>query len=204
MTTVDIFDPDYLASELTGLSEKQLLAFAASCCERPLPFYNEFHKTERWGDPALVRTTLDEIWQIAQGKLVDVREIQILRRKCVRVAPDADKFFSNYTSRALHVCEALHDALEACLQPSARRVGLVRLHVLEALDVTINKLLDQQEPHLIMEARSPEVIDNHPLMIQELSKQRHDIQILRDCTFFDKEFVETFRVEAIQNNLPSL
>lgn len=202
--TVDLFDTDYLASELSQLSERQLLAFAASCCERLLPFYNEFYKMERWGDPSLLRMILEQIWQIVQGKLVDVQRIQILRRKCRRVAPDADKFFSDYTSEALHTCGAFHHSLDACLKPHPDKVALVRLLSLEAVDVTINRLLDQQDPDSAMEVRSSEIIDNHPLMVQELAKQRYDIQTLKNCTTFDQEFIEVFKRASTQSNIPSL
>ncbi|MBC6423541.1 MAG: DUF416 family protein [Hormoscilla sp. SP5CHS1] len=55
------------------------LAFAAACCERLLPTYNAFCRRENWGNPALLRKALDEVWQVLQGKSVDAARISELK-----------------------------------------------------------------------------------------------------------------------------
>lgn len=72
------YDFETLEKELEGLPGLHRIAFAAACCERLLPNYNAFAREESWGAPFIFRNALNEIWQILQGKPVDVATIQQL------------------------------------------------------------------------------------------------------------------------------
>lgn len=61
---LNFYEFDALEKELEGLPPLHRVAFAASCCERLLPNYNAFYFLENWGDPSVLRTALNEVWQI--------------------------------------------------------------------------------------------------------------------------------------------
>ncbi|MFB2919332.1 MULTISPECIES: DUF416 family protein [Aerosakkonema] len=71
-------DLEALEKELEGLPPLHRVAFAASICERLLPNYDVFYREEAWGDPSILRTALDEVWQILQGKPLDEPKINQL------------------------------------------------------------------------------------------------------------------------------
>ncbi len=89
---LNLYSFDALEKEIEGLPPLHQVAFAASCCERLLPNYNVFSRLESWGNPSVLRTSLDEVWQILQGKQVDAATIRQLVEDCADVIPDSDDF----------------------------------------------------------------------------------------------------------------
>ena len=151
--------------ELEGLPPLHRIAFAASCCERLLPNYNAFSRMENWGAPSVLRTALDEVWQILQGKPVDAALIRQLIKDSENLIPDSDDFGGSYDVGAQEAAIAVCGTLEACLDPTPQRIIRVANCVTNTIDAF---LLGEAESFNVSESKNgleklEEAITSHPL-----------------------------------------
>ena len=125
----NIYDLDTLGKELEELPPFHRVAYGASICERLLPNYNPFTREEGW-DGSVLRTALDEVWQIVRGKPVDESKIRELISCCEKKNPDSDEVkvagisIFGAQEAAIAICNILH----ACLDPTYQMVVGVAVH----------------------------------------------------------------------------
>lgn len=86
-----VFDEDTLVRALGDLPWKQRVAFAASCCQRLILNYEAFALMEGWGNPALLKQVMNNIWDWLAG------------------AP----FVEEHIYEVIQACEALHLILKS-------------------------------------------------------------------------------------------
>src|SRR5262245_20030701 len=130
-----MFDRDSINSKLANLSFKKQLVFAASCCERLLPFYLAFSKVENWGNPALLSDALDKIWEIAKTEQTSNEELAILSRYCQDSIPDSEDFSSPYTTMAQEAGIAIYTTLEFCRTKEAVFLGGIAQTAYNAIQI---------------------------------------------------------------------
>lgn len=135
-----IYDLDDVKNKLEALSSLHQIAFAASCCERLLPNYYVFAREEGQGDPSLLRTALDEVWQILEGKVAKKETIQLLLTDCEKAIIPSDYVLeSRYSAESHLAIIAISKTLKACL--SRDNVENI-LKVIEVVGDTIFGFLD--------------------------------------------------------------
>jgi len=193
---------DVLEKELEALPLLHQVAFATACCERLLPKYNIFSREAGWGDSYFLRTALDEVWQILEGKPVDETKLRQILSDCDdsdKISPDADDCHSSkYVAEAQRTAGAICYTLELCLEPTLQRVVLVARQVTE----TLFEFLDWkfQEASDSWDAKSfkeqMEVIANHPFTVREIAKQNEDLQRLKQRSTLDQEFLQWLRISS--------
>jgi uncharacterized protein YjaG (DUF416 family) len=194
----NIYAPlDDLEKELQALPPSHRIGFAACVCERMFPTYTAFYRMENWGNPSLLRIALDEIWQIAGGTPVDAARISQLIEVCESedVIPDMDDFgCARYGGEAMFAACAILHTLDACPDPSPS-------HILKAVKIAFDTIdsavyaeyyYSDNFPEDIYEILDKEV-PSHPWMIRELSKQREDLEMLKNASQLDREFLERLR-----------
>lgn len=142
-----LYKLDALGKELEGLPPLHRLAFAAACCERLLPNYNLVREENGWGNPSILRNALNEVWQILQGKQVEVEEIRQLLQACDDAVPNADDVFgSQYDVEAQEAASAICFTLEAYLDATPKNVLKVANCVMETIDAYLSMIKDIQDP----------------------------------------------------------
>ncbi|MGN7916888.1 DUF416 family protein [Lysobacter sp. 22409] len=144
----------------------KIIAFMATCCERMVPNFYRFHVETGFGDPSILRDALDKIWLwIRDGALPGNRADLI--SFCDGLAPDTEKFSSEFTSAALDAANALAITLEALVQPTSEKAEIVEELAVDTVDgfVQTRERLDPADPHF--EGR----ISSSKLMRAELSAQ---------------------------------
>jgi uncharacterized protein YjaG (DUF416 family) len=185
-----------LEKEIAELPPTHRIAFAASCCERMIPNYSAFSRAEGWGDPAMLRTALDEVWEILQGKLVDTERIHQLQQYCEGAVPDFD-YLNNgvYAYEALQSAKSISHCLELCLNPTSHIVNKIAERVVNIVTEYIRILKEDADSSWLNKtyAEQNEDIDNHPFTIREIAKQREDLQRLKEIKTLDREFLEWLR-----------
>ncbi|GAA6617116.1 DUF416 family protein [Scytonema sp. NUACC26] len=193
-----LYNFDALEKELEGLSPLHRIAFAASCCQRLLLNYNAFSHQENWGNPSVLRTALDEVWQILQGKPVDAALIRRLIEDCSDVIPDSDEFTSPnliYDVEAQEAAIAICNTLEACLDPTPEQIIKVATCVTNTIDAFVphkDKSFNVSESKVGLE-KLQEAIGSHPVAVREMAKQSEDLQRLNQAEKLDRDFVEWLR-----------
>ncbi|MBE9122190.1 DUF416 family protein [Tychonema sp. LEGE 07199] len=200
---LNFHDFNTLQKELEELPPFHRIAFAASCCERLLPNYSAFAREEGWGDFTILRTALDEVWQILQGKPLNVTEISQLIKNCIDAVPDADDVSqSSYCPEAQHAASAIGITLELCLEPTPQDAIAVARAVKETLFEFLDRIEESKDPKGWQEKPYAELtkeIDNHPFSVREMAKQREDLQRLKEVETLDREFLEWLRTSSHNN-----
>src|SRR5262249_40897978 len=110
------FDKTKLIARLDKLRKEFRIAFAASCCERLLPNYCAFAAVEKWGNPSLLRETLDGVWTYLKGGSQNWYGVRIPRliRQVHQITPNTEEFSSRFTSAALDAGVSTMLTLEIC------------------------------------------------------------------------------------------
>lgn len=164
-----------LKSDLEKLSHSHRLAFAASCCERAYPNYVIFSRHTGWGRAAVLRESLDTVWDFIEGSMRALDNIAELEQKCESVTPDLDDFSTSDIDVQAAAAQEAAFMIRLLLQfarhdqPSyaVRIVTFAR----DTIDMYVQVLeaLDPADPHL------NEKIAQHPLMVEEAQKQESDL-----------------------------
>lgn len=184
--------------ELEKLPPMHRVAFAAACCERLWPTYNAFCRRENWGNPALLRKALDEVWQVLQGKSVDAARISELKDDIQQredICPDyeSDRWLcADYLIEAQDAVNAIINTLQACLEPSVEQVYGVGHYA----SATVESFLVQAEEYaeIFNDAEKQiNMLANHPWLTKELAKQSEDLQRLQSTQTLERDFLEWLR-----------
>jgi uncharacterized protein YjaG (DUF416 family) len=189
------YDFKTLEEEIQKLPSIHRIAFAASCCERLLPNYNVFSRTENWGNPLTLRKALTEVWQILQGKPLDVVMIQHLKDEINRndVFPHSDDF-SGYVGEAQYACSAILYTLSAC--ENSNNLSEI-INAVERVAFTLESFNDWDES--LGSKNYLEAIAKHPFTVREMAKQSEDLQRLKEVETLDREFLEWPRTSSYNN-----
>jgi hypothetical protein len=190
---MEVFDEVKLVQELQTLSWRNRIAFAASCCERLFPNYQAFVIMEKWGDSEILRQALDEIWAFLAGKELQEKQFLELKQNCEQIIPDTEDFNSIFTGAALNAAAAITYTLECCLNKEAEWAALAGRVAINTLDEYIATVNDPETGYHTSSASFYEWVQQAPLMIAELSKQRHDLDTLRSRENLDLVFLKELR-----------
>jgi uncharacterized protein YjaG (DUF416 family) len=110
LKTADDYDR-FLTDRLGQLMSEQRTALAAAMAERWYPAYATFSKTASWGDAAVLRRSLDAVWDHLRGTPLTAAERERLIAGVDKVTPHMDDFDAN---EALAAATITKDALRSC------------------------------------------------------------------------------------------
>ncbi|MBD2740546.1 DUF416 family protein [Coleofasciculus sp. FACHB-1120] len=199
---LDFYNLNALKIELEELPPTHRIAFAASICERLLPNYNIFAEQEASGNPAALRLSLDEVWQILQGKPADAERISQLLKDTDAAGPDADNVTkSQYCYEAQEACSAIYFLLEACIEPTSQRVIKVVGRVRDTIDAFITceeETINPSWSEKPLEENKMEIA-SHPFAVREMAKQGEDLQRLKEVESLEEGFLEWLRTSSYNN-----
>ena len=122
---------------LNGLAHASLqarAAFAASCAEELYPLYPAFAEEEDWGDPDLVRSALNAVWQWTETDADDGVDPAQLADRVADAAPRSDESRSKLAPWAQNAALATAAALDAWAGEGVDRVAAASERVIEAID----------------------------------------------------------------------
>ena len=110
LETVEDYD-QYVNDRLGQLSPEQRTALAAAMGERWYPAYASFAHSEKWGDAAVLRRSLDAVWSHLRGTPLVPAERERLVAGVDKVTPHTDDF--DDANEALSACVIVKDALRS-------------------------------------------------------------------------------------------
>jgi hypothetical protein len=123
-----------VANRLADASAQARAAFAASCAEELYPLYPAFAEEESGGDPDLVRSALDAVWQWAETGADEGIDPAQLADRVADAAPRSDESRSKLAPWAQNAALATAAALDAWAGEGVDRVGAASERVIEAID----------------------------------------------------------------------
>lgn len=139
-------------------SPARRIALAAAMAERWLPAYETFSISESWGDPTILRQSLDAVWNTLGGRASSAADWSHLSSQVHNVTPHMDDFDAN---EALCVCVMVQDAINCCTTEDNQ--SPVLMAVLSGLEAV--------QPGLLIDDRAPSRLWKRAAIRQEINKQ---------------------------------
>ncbi|WP_153559449.1 DUF416 family protein [Roseimaritima sediminicola] len=166
------FDEAALEVQLSRMSMRARLAFALLCCERMLPNYRAFATQEDFGEPDVLRQTLDEFWDFLEKE--DEIPASAGKTRCEELAPDTEEFESLLTSPALDAAVAVATLFDVVGSESPNPTLEIACLARDTVDMYVQEIesMDSSSPTL------EDQIADHVLMQKEIEKQQSDLALL--------------------------
>lgn len=157
-----------------------------------LPNYEKFLQEVGWGDVGPLRRALDSVWEAYEEGPRPNRELLDLLSQCEKCAPNSEDFISLYVSSAQDAAFAICALLDFLLDSDLNRIISVPQMSTDSVDLIVQEQ-ENMDPHdPLLESK----ILEHPLMQQELARQRRDIAEANTIEIGDKAALLTFRSRA--------
>lgn len=164
------FDPKEIFDLMTHMNDKARLAFGLSCAERLYPNYVAFHEEQQWGNSAAIRDALDLGWKVLNGESVERNALFETLEKVDSIIPDADDFSTILVSSAMDAAIAAKLILQFIDNHNVESIEKIASLCLDTVDMYVSGC--GSEP--FERAISSDQIVVHPLMQEELRRQRED------------------------------
>lgn len=148
----------FIQTKISQWSPQQRKALAAGMAERWLPVYEQFSKTEKWGDPSILRQYLNSIWMSVSGQESRAIGWSSMRDKVQSVTPHMDDFDAN---EALCACVMIQYAIDCCTEKDNNSASLMA--VLSGLEAV--------QPDMLGMDRVPTRVWKKAAIHNEISKQ---------------------------------
>lgn len=169
------FDEAEWSIQLNRLHAKRKAAFAATCAERMFPVYARFCVLMQGGQPEVLREILTRLWDDIEGMPMSGHEINSRLKIVMEAIPQKDEGgFILEQAAAEDAGAALAYALRCRRTGSAVEAVWAARRAYEAIDYNVINL----EFISTNADRSEEQILAHPLIQQELLRQKRDIDEL--------------------------
>lgn len=127
-----------------------------------------FSQRQHWGDPAILRSDIDEAWEIAGGAPVEPAKIADLERRTQAVTPNSDNFPNADVTAAQEAAFMVTLLLQFCRKRRLSYVVRIATFARDTIDLYVQSEqgLDPSDPNL------EEKIASHPLMVRELERKK--------------------------------
>lgn len=171
------FNEKVVLQELNSISIEGQRVFGALCCERLFPNYVAFQGEAQWGRAEPLRQALDLVWLDVSGQVVSLDEVRRLVGECEFVAPNSDDFDYLRVTSAQDACFAICSLLDHVLNPEPDMIANIAKYATDSVDLFVQELENMRPDAPNLE----EKILIHPLMQQELVRQAHDMEAIRQA-----------------------
>jgi uncharacterized protein YjaG (DUF416 family) len=186
------FDIERTRAALAKLLFHQQLAFGAACCERMLPNYETFMREVGWGEVLPLRHALDVVWAACEGRRPREAELRNHVSEVENRIPDSEDFTSLHVASAQDAACAICALLDFLLGGDLDRVVSAAQLSTDSVDLIVQERagMDPQDPRL------EQKILEHPMMQQELVRQRRDLDEAALISVGDRNALGAFRARA--------
>ena len=195
-----MFDENKIQSALMDLQFRSQVVFAASCCERLLPFYFAFSKVEKWGNPTLLQNALDKIWEIAKTEQFSSDEITTIAQFCEASIPDSEDFKSSYTGLAQNASIAVCATLDFCTSIEVQILVNVARTSYEAVESYLQIVNDPILDVHGVDSRFDKWIETAPMLLAEIKHQLEELKLLSE-TELDNTVIEKIRFKSSRSGV---
>ena len=148
----------FIRATIAPWSPARRIVLAAAMAERWLPAYETFSTSEDWGDLAILRRSLDAVWNTLGGRASSAVEWSHLSNQVQDVTPHMDDFDAN---EALCACVIVQYAIDCCTTEGNQSPTLMA--VLSGLEAV--------QSDLLIDDRAPSRFWKRAAIRKELNKQ---------------------------------
>ena len=185
------FDLDALEKRVARLPPRHRAAFAALCTERMLPNYAMFSRLCRWGDPQVLRSALEKIYEALASEWVDESAMKKLKASCSKLIPDLDEFADESVSWAADAGHALEATFECLLTGDASQA----LACATASKDTVDNFIQEQTELSYSDPVLAGKLEDDPLLLREMSRQQYSLDALEKLKALNAKSIKGLRTE---------
>ena len=178
---------------LKGLELAQKKIFAIALCQRMLPNYQLFSEVCEFGDPKVLDTLLNLLWQsMYDNKLKLNIELQMQRIEDNTPEPSDFEVYGVYPAMDAAVAlTALLSALESKVEEDITNISkLSSATVANYIEATCEQEFDK-------ESALDDYIFNHEMMVQEKEMQNLLLEAIEENPYLKADFVKELRREIV-------
>ena len=160
---------EQIRARIGQLEDGQRLAFGLLCCERLLPNFSRFSVQTGFGDSAVLRKAMDDLWNSLPPSSIPV--LTDSRLACELQAPDSKDFETPLASAAMDAAVAVSLLFSVSDAEDAEAVMQIIQLSRDTVEMYCDTICDLRPGDSDREAK----IQNHPLVIAELEQQSRDL-----------------------------
>jgi uncharacterized protein YjaG (DUF416 family) len=187
-------------NKLKELNFTKQLAFAYLTCERLYPNYIYFSKKYEFGNPDILRTTIDFLYSNLFDNKADKVKINSLIKKVDKNIPEPADYDTILASSALDASTVIIESLNFLIDKQTSRLDDISTMATDTADMYIQ---DVENLDYNTDKYFQQKIDTHPLMIKEISIQKGIISYLAKIKNIEPLDISTL-LQLQENNKGSL
>jgi uncharacterized protein YjaG (DUF416 family) len=190
--------------DLEKLDINRQIMFAASMCERMLPFYvsTDFHEDFNHKTLPKLRSVLDYIWEFSTTDIFEIDTFNDLLQQCQEIISEIeDKELCGTPENTAPY--AIFTTLELCITKKNQYLKQVCNYSFAIIDQTLHFLIDREayiddygQLHSMDEDEEKNILENHYLLEREMQKRMEDYQTLVNTPVINATFARQFRINA--------
>ncbi|QYK02364.1 YjaG family protein [Shewanella psychrotolerans] len=184
---------------LKALELEQKKLFAIALCQRMYPNYLLFSEVCEFGDPQVLDTVLNLLWQSMYDKKLKLN-IDIYLERLDLNTPEPSDFDAYGVYPAMDAAVALTSllsALQSKVEDDITNISkLSSSTVANYIEATVEEEMDEQA--------LDDFIFNHEVMIEEKELQSSLLEIIEDNPKLTADFVKSLRKEIIESGVSNI
>ena len=159
--TISEFTP-LLTRHIKESTPEQIVDFALNICRRLLPEYIHFSNRNNWGDPGILKESIELCTKNKAFQNIEINRFKELHKAMELVIPDTDDFGDFDGSYALNASCAVLELLEFFLHNDKIHALNISTYMTDTIDFKIS----ESEPDL-----TNEQLNHHVKIVKELNYQ---------------------------------
>jgi uncharacterized protein len=178
--------------QLSELAPGKQLAFALLIFQRMLPRMIVFCK-DTGVDDSCCSQARDVAWSDMEDDSKRHALYRSLNKACLKNAPDTEDFTHEMTSDALNAFLTISEIMQFMLDGSFNHIAYISTLATDSVYLYLADL----EPGPVMTKEIGDRISSHPLMWQELQREKEDIEFLAALPdHFDSETISALKARS--------
>ena len=173
--------------KLKMMNPDKQAAFAYLTCERLFPNYIYFSENYRFGNPDVLRSAIDCLYDSLFMDNPDKHRIESLIKEVEKNTPDTDDFSVIFVSSALDACTCILDSLDFLLKRDFTKIEYISSYGIDTVDMYVREIENIE----LSDKNFKQRVNEHPLVKRELSIQQGIIAFLYNANSIDYGDIQT-------------
>lgn len=182
-----------------ALDFQQKKVFAIALCQRMLPNYQLFSEVCEFGDPQVLDTTLNLLWQSVYDNKLKLNIDIYLERLDLNTPEPAD-----YDVYGVYPAMDAATALIALLSAIQSKVEEDIVNISKLSSSTVANYIEAISDVELDEEAFDDYIFNHEVMVEEKELQSSLLQLIEDNPKLKADFVKSLRNEIIEAGVSNI
>ena len=180
------FDEVYLVNRLAKMDTTKRVAFAAACATRLLPLFEQYAVNFFSEGSETIRKALNLVWRSVTEGIWNHEIINNLIENVMDIMPEEDIEWTPLHAYAEDATASTAYTLRALISNNPREAGWAARRSYETVDLAAQKIIDFKPDKKDSEIQ----LLSHPLIQQELQRQKQDLADLESNEFTKDTFTK--------------